>query len=105
MLCLFLFALQVYLIYLLYCPHGVLGVITFPLCRSASTTDSGGKWCFPFHQWTFSYRSLSLLSFINILKFYKKQKTNQKKKKRKKDKHSLYIYIIIYIYTYEKRTK
>lgn len=31
MQCLFLFHFQVYLIYLLYCPHGVLGVITFPL--------------------------------------------------------------------------
>lgn len=91
MLCLFLFHFQVYLIYLLYCPHGVRGVITFPLCPSASKSDSDGNWCFPFHQWTFSHQSLSLLSFISIiLKFY----TNTKK-----DKHDIYIYM------YEKRTK
>lgn len=90
--CLFLFHFQVYLIYLLYCPHGVLGVITFPLCPSASTSDSDGNWCFPFHQWTFSHQSLSLLSFISIiLKFYTQEKRTD----------TTYIYI----YIYEKRTK
>lgn len=61
MLCLVLFHFQVYLIYLLYCPHGVLGMITIPLCPSASMSDSDGNWCFPFHQWTFSHQSLPFI--------------------------------------------
>lgn len=97
MLCPFLFHFQVYLMYLLYCPYGVLGVITFPLCPSASTSDSDSNWCFLFHQSTFSHQSLSLLSFISIiLKFYTHKKDRTK---------MTYIYIYVCVCIYMRRER
>lgn len=68
--CLVLFHFQVYLIYLLYCPHGVLRAITFPLRPSASVPDLDNKWCLPFLLGPSPTKVSPQFSFFHILTMF-----------------------------------